>query len=935
MFFIQLYSAFGLLSASIDCVGVASSSLAYDDVPSYSTSGTSQFQGYHGFFARDDDKMQPQPRQHTYGEAAASSTTVANYTNPTVPPAEPPTTMTEAYPTLNIDLGSVTTAVSALQRSTTYGPGSAISLDDVAKNLATLNTVIVQLQKTLANTKKCEKGSVGIVNDRDGYEPSMKPALKVEGGRISGKRTKSGRVTFMELGTGATYKPTPIAELEKRQASRNKLVKDDYVSSSAVTSTTTAVRPLMPKLDPHSKCDNVKALAFDSVHKSNTIYNIANEVLFCDVGDGPLKKDSCDVSGQTKNETDSMELAERNRTSDANEPSLNDKKAAAKKSNLHSPKANHSLSSVKRKPCEDVASSKKLRRKTTVVICDEERHGKHSVGKTDKKAKRRSSEKEVNDDESQKAKQEKKREHAAKLPVTARHKPRLNLTKISNTDLFGEESDEDSEPEPEPEPETGLPPEDSSSMDDASEKVSESNQDNQQADEVAGCSAGETSNVVCANGKKRMSNVLDKDVAVLRKKRTDTKTASVDAKSTRTVEKGEKRVAHKMSAAVEEEKAVHSKALSKNSYMMTAVSAIKRIRTACRSSDSNEHKPGDKRSVSRLSISHSAIIGGKSAVINSFTLRRSTTLHHQKTLRDEDFYKLLLNYTLDEKQLKENGFPLADPDNQGRAVYYKPEVAKRFVEAESLRRTCCRCGAPFEVTADWRYSSRDTECIFHYGRPWKKREGGVIETRYNCCQGDLNSSGCSMAKFHVTDSSPVFFLDGYVQPAESADARKLIYSLDCEMVYTTLGYELARITVIDTNLRQVYDEIVRPEGLLLDCNSRYSGLTENQVVEATKLLSDVQRDLLQIFSANTILVGHSLECDLRALKIIHRLIVDTSVVFPHRLGPPFKRALKTLMVEYLKKIIQDDAAGHDSKEDAAACMELMKWKVKEENKKLF
>ena len=34
-------------------------------------------------------------------------------------------------------------------------------------------------------------------------------------------------------------------------------------------------------------------------------------------------------------------------------------------------------------------------------------------------------------------------------------------------------------------------------------------------------------------------------------------------------------------------------------------------------------------------------------------------------------------------------------------------------------------------------------------------------------------------------------------------------------------------------------------------------------------------------------------------------VVDTSVVFPHRLGPPYKRALRNLMAEHLKKIIQD------------------------------
>jgi RNA exonuclease 1 len=81
-------------------------------------------------------------------------------------------------------------------------------------------------------------------------------------------------------------------------------------------------------------------------------------------------------------------------------------------------------------------------------------------------------------------------------------------------------------------------------------------------------------------------------------------------------------------------------------------------------------------------------------------------------------------------------------------------------------------------------------------------------------------------------------------------------------------------------------------------------------------------------------------------------VIDTSLVFPHGKGKPYKRALKTLAAEYLTKIIQDNgrcqvtcqcivrierecvvvylAHGHDSVEDAMTCMELMLWKVKED-----
>lgn len=73
----------------------------------------------------------------------------------------------------------------------------------------------------------------------------------------------------------------------------------------------------------------------------------------------------------------------------------------------------------------------------------------------------------------------------------------------------------------------------------------------------------------------------------------------------------------------------------------------------------------------------------------------------------------------------------------------------------------------------------------------------------------------------------------------------------------------------------------------------------------TRNLREVQAVLLSMFSAKTILIGHSLESDLKALKLIHSVVVDTSVLFPHKMGPPKKRALKTLCIDHLKRIIQE------------------------------
>lgn len=49
------------------------------------------------------------------------------------------------------------------------------------------------------------------------------------------------------------------------------------------------------------------------------------------------------------------------------------------------------------------------------------------------------------------------------------------------------------------------------------------------------------------------------------------------------------------------------------------------------------------------------------------------------------------------------------------------------------------------------------------------------------------------------------------------------------------------------------------------------------------------------------------------MRLVHHRVVDTSVVFPHRLGPPYKRALKTIASEILQLIIQEDSESYYSK----------------------
>lgn len=89
---------------------------------------------------------------------------------------------------------------------------------------------------------------------------------------------------------------------------------------------------------------------------------------------------------------------------------------------------------------------------------------------------------------------------------------------------------------------------------------------------------------------------------------------------------------------------------------------------------------------------------------------------------------------------------------------------------------------------------------------------------------------------------------------------------------------------------------------------RYSGITEKLLENETRTLRDIQAVLLSMFHSKTILIGHSLDSDMKALKLIHDVYVDTSILYPHKMGPPKKRALKTLCIENLKRIIQEDGS---------------------------
>ncbi|CAG9790106.1 unnamed protein product [Diatraea saccharalis] len=266
------------------------------------------------------------------------------------------------------------------------------------------------------------------------------------------------------------------------------------------------------------------------------------------------------------------------------------------------------------------------------------------------------------------------------------------------------------------------------------------------------------------------------------------------------------------------------------------------------------------------------------------------------------------------------GYPVEIEKNSTEAIMYvnplsrlKPRPATSWkMNYETDTVLCARCNRKFKMTLDF----VQEECFHHWGR--------VSGKKFECCNKHVGAIGCTVSRCHVWSGTRPGIngpLKGYVR---ARHRRGGIYAVDAEMCYTAAGFELASIAFIAVDGRIVYQQYVKPTSPVVDYNTRFSGIRPRDLQTAKKTLRDVQNDILGFVGTDTILIGHALENDLRALKLLHNAVVDTSDLYPHAKGFPLRRSLRSLSEEILGRPVKDRrSGGHSPVEDARTALELV------------
>ena len=128
---------------------------------------------------------------------------------------------------------------------------------------------------------------------------------------------------------------------------------------------------------------------------------------------------------------------------------------------------------------------------------------------------------------------------------------------------------------------------------------------------------------------------------------------------------------------------------------------------------------------------------------------------------------------------------------------------------------------------------------------------------------------------------------------------------------------MARVTLLDCEGHSCLETLVKPSSPILDYKTSFSRITKDILRGVSTTFSDVQGSLIERVSVDDILVGHSIDNDLRCLHLEHRKVTNTLCkihafswagrqyfkVFLQLDGPHQRHSLKFLAEQHLSRYL--------------------------------
>jgi RNA exonuclease 1 len=275
------------------------------------------------------------------------------------------------------------------------------------------------------------------------------------------------------------------------------------------------------------------------------------------------------------------------------------------------------------------------------------------------------------------------------------------------------------------------------------------------------------------------------------------------------------------------------------------------------------------------------------------------------------------------------------------------------------------------ITSDNQAKEPPLVCKYH--------DGVVRYKRWTCCKRLIyeNPKPCKGAHQHKPRVYAYNELESHwkfvmtpLSRSKSSNYHAAV-AIDCEMGINKLGdSELIRLTLVDYFTTEILiDKLVYPDIEMKHFNTTYSGVTSAQLEQAKRRgdclhgREAAREAVFDFVGPSTIVIGHSVENDLKALRWIHHQVVDTFVLEQRICDEEQKKeiaanaliqsgnaeqhddqktqpkepkttrqkgsgnlSLKTVTRVRLGRIIQQ-SSGHDSKEDAIAARDIARWHV--------